>query len=474
MKKNIFLTLGAAVLMTACSDDYKDWVAPTTTDAPASTSTLTLSGGGTVTPVTDVIDFADFAEGQTLVRVCDINAAKPAEGVTKGDDIIVFDNESSFVLTDGQMAVSELRSYIEGKWGKAPYERTIDAYVYTTYTNGKVSTRSYSDTFQLTAQLVAPHISENYYVIGGTLDWAGSAASKEMKFQHSDQNVYDDPIFTITIPLVDGADTWFAIGDDEALDAITNEGNWSKLLGTTAGNGNSGLEGFLAPRSELSDDGSFMIPAGGKFAKITLDMMNASYSIEIINFDPFIYFIGSTDGWVNSNQKLAHQGDGLYTGYCYVADPNGWGLAFKFQRQPGSWDNEINAGTFTTKVGVTGDNNIEVYEAGVYYFNVNLSENSITAVKMDNMNLVGDFNGWNPADDAQQMTWNANDFCYEITGAGVTENGWKFTANNGWDINLGGATDNLVANGDNLSAVGTTIKLYPCRTTSDNIFCTIE
>ena len=61
-----------------------------------------------------------------------------------------------------------------------------------------------------------------------------------------------------------------------------------------------------------------------------------------------------------------------------------------------------------------------------------------------------------------------------ITGAGVTANGWKFTTNNSWDINLGGNIGDLVANGDNLSVTGTTIKLYPTRKTSDNIYCTVE
>ena len=90
------------------------------------------------------------------------------------------------------------------------------------------------------------------------------------------------------------------------------------------------------------------------------------------------------------------------------------------------------------------------------------------------MNLVGDYNGWNAGDASQQMTWNPTEFCYEITGAAVTANGWKFTANDAWDINLGGSVGNLVANGDNLSVVGTTIKLYPTRKTSDNIYCTVE
>ena len=106
---------------------------------------------------------------------------------------------------------------------------------------------------------------------------------------------------------------------------------------------------------------------------------------------------------------------------------------------------------------------------------LDLAALTLSATFINNMNLVGDFNGWNAADDAQQMTWNATDYCWEITGAGVNANGWKFTANNDWGINLGGdALTKLTQDGPNISVAGSTIKLYPTRKTSDNIFCTVK
>lgn len=217
----------------------------------------------------------------------------------------------------------------------------------------------------------------------------------------------------------------------------------------------------------------------GQEGKAAVRLLADAFNVTVIpqkpQFNPFIYFIGATDGWSASDQKLASpSGDGVYTGYCYVADPNGWGLAFKFQRVAGSWDNEINAGTFTTKTGVTGDNNIEVAEEGVYYFEVDLAKNSISATKIDYMGVTGDFIGWN---EGVEMTWNATDYCYEAT-ASVNSNGWKFRANGltdpNWKINLGGSVNDLVGNGDNLSVVGNTIKLYPTRKDSDKIYCTVE
>ena len=140
------------------------------------------------------------------------------------------------------------------------------------------------------------------------------------------------------------------------------------------------------------------------------------------------------------------------------------------------------SGGITGDVADGGGNFKATAGEGIYYFTLNMATNSLNAVRITNMNLVGDFNGWNAADDAQQMTWNAAEYCYEITGASVNSNGWKFTANNDWGINLGGndsvepsmKIDDLAANGKNLGAVGSTIKLYPTRKTSDKIYCTVE
>ncbi len=338
------------------------------------------------------------------------------------------------------------------------------------------------DMMERTFTVTPVNIAENYYLVGGRLDWAGSAASKEQKFSHSDKDVSEDPVFTIVIDGAEG-DTWFAIGDDEACDAITNNGDWSKLYGTTAGNGQNGTSGTLARRTSLSDDGSFCVPGGSKYIKVVINMAELTYEIQSLNFSQFIYFIGATDGWNNDEtqrQRLESPAcDGVYTGYIYMADPNGWGNEFKFQQVKGDWGSEVNSGHMTG--GITGDladgggNFKATGGEGVYYVVLNLGNNTLSGTRIQNMNLVGDFNGWNAADNAQQMTWNATDYCFEITGAGVTAAGWKFTANNGWGINLGGnTTDVLTQDGPNISAVGSTIKLYPTRRTSDNIFCTVQ
>ena len=254
-----------------------------------------------------------------------------------------------------------------------------------------------------------------------------------------------------------------------------------------------GYDWFAEPTDLIQNGFKIPVPGTGVYS-ITLTFADGYPVIEVIEgsdinkFPPYVYFIGATDGWKNAEQKLALVDPaGIYTGYLYCADPNGWGNKFKFQREAGNWDTQINAEgmTFEGDFADAGDDDKNFAAAngeGVYYVTLNLSKKTIKAEKVNNMNLVGSFNGWNQADDNQQMTWDAENYCFVMTGAQVTDAGWKFTINNSWDVNLGSndttepssVIDDLVANGKNIGVVGSTIKLYPTRKTSDKIYCTVE
>ena len=312
-------------------------------------------------------------------------------------------------------------------------------------------------------------IEQNWYLTGSINGWNNSDTTYKMT--NDGRDPYENPTFTMRIPAPeDGSNIEFKMTPESGLG-----GNWSKCL--AAGSGPAGTFAYN------NDGGNLVIEAveGAKYYDVTFNMMELTWSYKAISFEPFVYFIGATDGWQQSDQKLALANeDGVYTGYLYVADPNGWGVEFKFQKVPGDWgdDSQLNSNNLAEITGdfaKGGDNIVAAGGEGVYYVTLDLASKTLNGLKITNMNLVGDFNGWNAGDDAQQMTWDAENFCYVITGAAVTANGWKFTTNNSWDVNLGGETlDNLVANGANITAVGTTIKLYPTRKTSDNIYCTVE
>ena len=317
-------------------------------------------------------------------------------------------------------------------------------------------------------------IADAYYLVGGPGSWS---SDKSLKFSHSGADVFEDPVFTYVFEGNGGTgDIWFTFGDADALDAI-DANDWTKLFGYV---GDFDLSGSFDRRYTIGADNTFHVDGTAKFYRFQVNMMTKTYTITPLDFDPYVYFIGATDGWVNAEQKLALTDEsGVYTGYLYVADPNGWGVEFKFQKEAGNWDTQLNSNTFTSITGgfEKGGDNIKAAEGeGVYYVTLDMANLTLNAVKVEKMGIIGDFNGWGGD---VEMTWNATDYCYEATNAGVNANGWKFRINADWGINLGGNgsgtnVNDLVANGDNITIAGSTIKLYPTRKNSDNIYCTVE
>ena len=450
--------------MVSCTEDFTDWGKPQTNPQEDAVT----FGNGSVAPV-DVINLADVKTEK--VKVASIVAPTSSNAAYTPNYKINFDGQSFDIDADGNMATAELTSYIVDKWGKRPLERDIDATLDAWVSNGSTAVKmATSATFQVKAIPEAPVIEEGYYLVGDmftTEDVNGWSKAAAKAFKHSDKDVYDDPVFTVSFETTK-ADQYWKIIPKKNIDA---DDLWAAGVVGPKVDGDDSMTGLLTNTEAKAGK----IAKAGKY-KLTINMMDYSYTLEEVNYDPFIYFIGSTDGWKSSDQKLALVDDakGVYTGYVYVADPNGAGLQFKFQRVAGSWDKEINAGAFNTfSDAATNENgNIGVNAGeGVYYFDVNLSEGTITATKVETMGLIGNFNNW--AGDAV-MTWNAEEYCFEATNAGVTADGWKFRVNGGWDINLGGSLNNLTAGGADLKVAGNTVKLYPTRKTSDNIYCTVK
>ncbi|MBR5655689.1 MAG: DUF5115 domain-containing protein [Prevotella sp.] len=315
------------------------------------------------------------------------------------------------------------------------------------------------------AKALLINIEPAYYFTGTLNGWNNNDTS--YKLTNNGGDPYSNPTFTCRIPAPeDGGNIQFKMTPESGLG-----GDWSGCLAAGATPGT-----FVYNNG----GGDFVIEAvpGAKYYDLTFNMMELTWSYKAVNFEQFVYFIGATDGWSASDQKVALVSeDGVYTGFLYVADPNGWGVEFKFQKVAGDWgdDSQLNSNNMNEVTGdfeKTGDNFKASAGEGVYFVTLDLAAKTLNGVKVNKMGIIGDFNGWGGD---VEMTWNATDFCYEATGAGVNANGWKFRVNSDWGINLGGATlDDLVANGDNITVVGNTIKLYPTRKTSDKIYCTVE
>ena len=451
--------------MVSCTEDYTDWGNPQSNPQEEAVS----FGDGSVTPV-DVINLANVKTEK--VKVASIVAPTSSNAAYTPNYKINFDGQSFDIDADGNMATAELASYIVDKYGKRPKERDIDATLDAWQSNGSTAVKMVtSETFQVKAIPEAPFIDAAYYLVGDmftTDDVNGWTKGVAKAFNHSEKDVYDDPIFTVSFETTK-ADQYWKIIPKKNIDA---DDLWAPGVVGPKVDGDDSMTGALTNGEAKAGK----IAKAGKY-KLTINMMDYSYTIEEVNYDPFIYFIGSTDGWKSNDQKLALVDDakGVYTGYVYLADPNAAGFEFKFQRAQGNWDTAIGAGTFVSfggaAIGVDNGNIGVNAGEGVYYMDVNLSEGTITATKVETMGMIGGFNNW---DGDAKMTWNAEEYCFEATNAGVTADGWKFRVNGDWAINLGGSLNNLTAGGDNITVAGNTVKLYPTRKTKDNIYCTVE
>ena len=427
--------------LASCNGDYDDWASPQQNAANEAAEKFEL----TVQPSVQKIDFA--AENPETIALFSTNLA---DGVASAEELNVsFSTEGKepveFVVgTDGAMALKDIQSVIETLFGKAPIERTVDvkvsAMVAVNTADGIVKVSRTCDPFKLSAILDAPEIYPHMYLIGAPSEWNPTCTT--LPFTHDDsKSVYDDPIFTITIPIAEG-DTWFAFADDKTVE--TND--WGNVFGTREGNGKNyvGEKGGFARRSELPaecGDGSFMISVNGdaKYMKITLDVMEGTYLIEKINFSDYIYEIGNNTGWSGVN-PLSNNGDGLYTGYCWMDGE------YKFKPNAdnwnGDWEMVEDLGNNKYSFDTNGASNFPSLN-GFYEMKVDLVTNTAQMTEVKSITCVGSHNSWTVNDAAQHMTYNPEAGCWEITTS--LKDGFKFAMNDDWAISWGGANGDPTA-----------------------------
>ena len=476
MKKIFLYSLAvlASIILASCNGNYDDWAQP---QHNPEEEAITIPGF-TATPVVQSIDCSNVTTDS--VSIFTLSEAALPEGFTLDNarlEIIPQGEDNAIKKTvnasiEGKAAVADLSEVIVSFYGRRPIAHSFVAHVYLNAVKNGDAVLIDAGKFNLEMTPKSPFIDSGYYLVGDMFNAEGvdgwNTVSDKQAFKHSDKDVYEDPIFTISFETTK-ADQYWKIIPKKNADAGTI---WAAGVVGPKVDGDDSMTGALTN----GDAKAGKIAKAGKY-KLTINMMDYSYTLEEVNYDPFIYFIGSTDGWKSNDQKLALVDDakGVYTGYVYLADPNGAGFEFKFQRAQGNWDTAIGAGTFVSfggaAIGVDNGNIGVNAGEGVYYMDVNLSEGTIKATKVETMGIIGKFNDW--ASDAV-MTWNAEEYCFEATNVGVTADGWKFRINGGWDINLGGSINDLTAGGSDLKVAGNTVKLYPTRKTSDKIFCTVK
>ena len=185
----------------------------------------------------------------------------------------------------------------------------------------------------------------------------------------------------------------------------------------------------------------------------------------IPSYKEFIYEIGNESGWGTAYAMRSPSQDGIYVSYNWLNN------SFKFKPNEGDWNGDWGqdpAGDYGTLVedGEEDCNNPDgsfpdmVQPEGFYKIQVSLVDMTWSITPITNVSIIGGFNDW--AGDVE-MTWNADEHCWEVTTDQVSGE-FKFRANHDWAINWGGDSfDTLTQDGANLSIDAGTynFKLYP-------------
>ena len=213
-KQIIHRQLTLLMAMVSCTEDYTDWANPQINPEEEAVA----FGNGSVTPV-DVINLADVTEDKvqvaSIVAPTSSNADyTPIIKINLGDKTFDIDN-------DGKMATADLASYIAETYGKRLVEHDINATLDAWISNGSTAVKmATSETFQVKAIPVAPVIDEGYYLVGDMFNAEGvdgwNTVSAKQAFKHSDKDVYDDPIFTITFETTKADQRWKIIHKQNA------------------------------------------------------------------------------------------------------------------------------------------------------------------------------------------------------------------------------------------------------------------
>ena len=369
----------------------------------------------------------EMAEGATLKFVVE---ASDTEEFTKTVELPSKSDEDNAVITTAY----DLNEVVKSLYGKAPNARDIFLRATFYIVDGTTSSLMPNPVVLGPASVtpVAPIIETEYYLIGDINGW-NIENLDDYKFDHSGKDVYEDPIFTILVNNVQG---YFKIVPKSSKDAAS----WEGVMGNPI-DGNTDLEGDII----IEDSQAMQVTEPG-WVKITLNMMEYTYSIEIIGEMALeLYVPGGHQGWdPGSAPSLYNRNfDFKYNGFVYFGEDN---TEFKFTTER-NWDGPAYGDGGDGTLSSDGPN-LVASEAGMYKIDVDLSGSPVYSMEKTVWGLIGDATegSW---DNSTPMTYDSETALWTVTTTlGTGE--FKFRANDGWDINLGGDINNLSFGADNI------------------------
>lgn len=456
MKKLAYLSIFAGILLTGCVKEFADkpaadpqkWEQEEFVTLPAVTAAAV-----------EAIDLAKV-EGDS-VAIAVYTPVTVAEGDLKLT-VVLDDTYKYPVAEDMKVPVADLQAMVETEYGKRPTARTFSAVLNVdVVVDGQASLLT-SEEFDVVLTPKAPFIASAYYLIGNMNNWSDVDA-QNFKFNHSGKDVYEDPVFTITFTA--GADCYWKIIPQSNYDAGNAWAEGPEGVVGVAVDGDDSLEGTLvtsAPQAgKIAEEGMY---------KMTINMIEYSYSIQKLEFVEYIYVPGNHQGWdpATAPALWGPNFDGVWTGFSMLDG----GFKFTHERK---WAGEYKGSDFATKSeGLSGDNDIVASKKAFYYIKADVANSNLAVTEITSFGIIGPAQdgGWDVDTD---MTWNAEKGAWVATNVTLKADELKFRANDGWDINVGGSLDNLIENAGNIKVEAGTydIELYLQRVDSNKMYAVL-
>lgn len=387
----------------SCTDDYSDWNAPQDNDQPATVQ----FGNGSVTE-TQAINLAEVTT--PTVKVANITAPTADGGYApSGEYKITLGGKSLDITAAGEVSTEELQNVIVSNYGKAPVQRDMDATVATWATNEKSYIKFESAIFKVQATPKAANIEQVYYLAGDIFaDGYNKDVVKTHAFDHSDNNVWDDPNFSIEVKTTEDNKSFMIIPASSLEKSDIREGAF----------GSGSEKGALVN----SGANAIVIEKAGKY-NISINMETLTYKVEAVK--PIALFLtGSEYNWGNKEsdwkQLIQYNGSNeTFWTMIYFSE----GEMFKFAPQA-AWEDDFGGGiTIEDHAGsgiVTDDKNLKVGKAGWYLLRVTNGKERKLEVCKPEVYLVGEVidGGWGDGWQDKAKT-DANKFTAPTTKDGL-------------------------------------------------------
>ena len=441
MIKKILLGMTLLMSMVSCTEDYTDWGNPQSNPEEEAVS----FGNGSVTPE-GVINLADVTGDK--VKVASIVAPTSTKDTYTPSFKINFDGQSFDIDANGNMAKADLVNYITGKFGKRPTERDLDATLDAWLSNGSTAAKmATSAKFQVKAIPEAPFIDAAYYLVGDLTEWK---LNTNLKFAHSDVDVYEDPVFTLIFTTTKDEQCWKIIpqGNVDAGNIWAVENAPKGVVGIEQDGDNAMSGKLLTTNSKGDKAGAGKIAKAGMY-QMTINMMDYTYTIKQIA--PEYYLVGKLQGWSPEPENktcLMYAETPMVQSYTtqWNDDAN---LKIWLGSDWGDWNNAYGSATMADANTPTG--NLKVAknagaivcpEKNAYYtFTADFSTMTYKWTKLANQNptefenvsLIGVGGKWNDGDDIDMKQVTPHNWFIETT---LPVGGFKIRANHGW--NAGG------------------------------------